>query len=157
VRASEAAGARIRFAKTLQFMQQQLPGVSLVLEGLFATQKVEDYKKKNYNQRALLISGTYASKYTDWQNKNVLLVDDVLTSGSTMDECTRVLMANKAGRVHAVSLAADQHASARSCPVAGCDGRLSLTPNKWKGAALLGCSRWKKDKTGSNYTEDYVP
>jgi hypothetical protein len=82
---------------------------------------------------------------------------DVLTSGSTMDECTRFLMANKAGRVHTVVLAADQNVSARLCPQTGCDGRLTLKPNKWKGMHFWGCSRWKKDKTGCNYTEDYVP
>jgi len=149
--------ARIRFAQTLQFMQQQVSGVSIVPDGLYATREVKDYKKANYDQRRKLIAGAYASKYNNWDSKHVLLLDDVLTSGATMDECADVLLANKAGSVHTISLSVDQHASARVCPRPECDGRLSLKPNRRYGTHFWGCSRWKKDKTGCNYTEDYIP
>jgi competence protein ComFC len=37
--------------------------------------------------------------------KNLLLVDDVLTTGSTLDECARVLLAAGARSVHALTVA----------------------------------------------------
>ena len=39
------------------------------------------------------------------RGKNLLLVDDVLTTGSTLDECARVLLAAGARSVHALTVA----------------------------------------------------
>jgi competence protein ComFC len=39
------------------------------------------------------------------QGKDLLLVDDVLTTGSTLDECARVLLAAGARSVHALTVA----------------------------------------------------
>ena len=41
------------------------------------------------------------------EGKNILLVDDILTTGATMTECVRVLKAAGAGSVHALVLASD--------------------------------------------------
>lgn len=38
------------------------------------------------------------------RDKNILLVDDILTTGSTVAECTRVLKASGAGSVHILTL-----------------------------------------------------
>ena len=39
------------------------------------------------------------------KNRNVILIDDVATTGSTMNECARVLKRAKAGKVFCISLA----------------------------------------------------
>ena len=39
------------------------------------------------------------------QNKNVLLVDDVITTGATTSECGRILLAGGAANVYAASVA----------------------------------------------------
>jgi len=39
------------------------------------------------------------------RGKNLLLVDDVLTTGSTLDECARVLLAAGARSIHALTIA----------------------------------------------------
>lgn len=44
-------------------------------------------------------------KGTDIKNKNIIVVDDVFTTGSTLGECARVLKENGAGQVRAFTLA----------------------------------------------------
>lgn len=44
-------------------------------------------------------------KGIDVKNKNIILVDDVFTTGSTLGECARVLKENGAGQVRAFTLA----------------------------------------------------
>jgi predicted amidophosphoribosyltransferase len=39
--------------------------------------------------------------------KNILLIDDIFTTGATMTECARVLRSAGAGAVYAVVLASD--------------------------------------------------
>ena len=41
------------------------------------------------------------------QGKNILLIDDIFTTGATMTECARILRSAGAGAVHAVVLASD--------------------------------------------------
>jgi HAD superfamily hydrolase (TIGR01509 family) len=147
---------RIRFAATLQAMKGAVPEVSVVLDGLYATREVEDYKLANYENRAELIAGAFASKYPSWASQSVLLVDDVLTSGATTDECARVLAAHQAGSVHTVCLAADQNATARLCPRSLCSGRLKIRFRGYDSCPFWGCSEWRRDGSGCVYTEDFV-
>jgi len=47
----------------------------------------------------------FCYKKQDFKNKNVILVDDVFTTGSTMQECAKVLKSNKVAKVIGFSLA----------------------------------------------------
>ena len=43
----------------------------------------------------------------DVQGKDLLLVDDIMTTGTTLTECARVLRAGGARRVYAIALAGE--------------------------------------------------
>lgn len=64
--------------------------------------------KLKKQKRMLNVKGTIALSETDkslYISKDILLVDDVFTTGATLDECARVLKENGAGRVYALTLA----------------------------------------------------
>ncbi len=150
---------RIRFAATLQ--QMNIYGQAtysrtenLVPDGLKATKNVEDYKQANYDKRAVLIAGAFVSNYT-WANGNVLLVDDVLTSGATSEEGARALKACQAGNVHIVCLGVDQNPFVTHpcpwCPTG------SLSRHAGSYGVFWGCSRWRRDGSGCNYKQQTPP
>lgn len=59
-----------------------------------------------FDERATNIRGSFAAKHVGRiQGKRVLLVDDVFTTGSTLDEAARVLLAAGASSVRAYTLA----------------------------------------------------
>jgi predicted amidophosphoribosyltransferase len=52
------------------------------------------------------VSGAFAlRKSSDARGKKVILVDDVMTTGSTMKECARILKEGGAAEVHGLTLA----------------------------------------------------
>lgn len=60
----------------------------------------------NKKQRTLNLLGSFQlNKKFDVQNKVILLVDDVITTGATSTECTKVLKEAKAGVVKLVTIA----------------------------------------------------
>jgi len=63
------------------------------------TQLTEEERRKNV-RGAFAIASSEALK-----EKNVLLVDDVYTSGATVNECSRVLVRGGAREVHVLTLA----------------------------------------------------
>lgn len=151
---------RIRFAATLQQMNTYGQSTysrteNLVPDGLRATKNVEGYKQANYDKRAALIAGAFVSNYTTWSNSTVLLVDDVLTSGSTSEEGVRALKASQAADVHIVCLGADQTPFAtHPCPWCH-TGSLSRHAGSY--GVFWGCSRWRRDKSGCNYKQNTPP
>jgi len=146
---------RIRFAATLQHLHAQVNTVTMYPNGMRSLREVTDYKKTHRGKRAASVAGAFASQFT-WQNSSVLLVDDVLTSGATTDECARVLTAAQAGTVHTVCLSVDQDPFVtRSCPACAW-GQLRFKTNSYNGTHFWGCSKWRRDGSGCSYTEDYV-
>lgn len=60
----------------------------------------------NLKQRRINILNTYGIKNNrKILNKNILLVDDVYTTGATVNECSKVLKENGARRVYVVTIA----------------------------------------------------
>ena len=58
-------------------------------------------------QRRANVLGIYRAVYTEaFQNKRVLLLDDILTTGATAGECARVLLTAGAAQVHCGVVAA---------------------------------------------------
>jgi len=68
----------------------------LVFENLIRTRKTRSQMELSREERLVnLIDAFAVSKPTIFKNKNVLLIDDVCTTGSTIEECAKVL--KKAG------------------------------------------------------------
>ena len=58
------------------------------------------------SDRARNVRGAFRSDYSDWLfSKHVLLVDDVMTTGATVDEVSRILKQAGAASVHVISFA----------------------------------------------------
>lgn len=78
-----------------------------LVDGLKRTKKTEPQaKSKNAEERAKNISGCFAAKNpSEIAGKNILLVDDVFTSGATMNEAVKTLKSAGAGKIIALTLA----------------------------------------------------
>jgi ComF family protein len=60
----------------------------------------------NYKQRGKNVHGAFSvNKKVDLGEKNILLIDDVFTSGATLNECARVLKRAGAGMVNVLTVA----------------------------------------------------
>ncbi len=60
----------------------------------------------NITEREENVSGAFIIKHPlKAAGKNILLVDDVITTGSTINECAKVLIDSDAGKVYAASIA----------------------------------------------------
>jgi len=62
-------------------------------------------KHKGKKQRIANKNRFYLRRDSSVTNKNILLIDDVMTTGSTIDECAKVLLDNGAKRVEAICFA----------------------------------------------------
>ncbi|MCD8327553.1 MAG: ComF family protein [Ruminococcus sp.] len=69
--------------------------------------KVKDYKHHELTgvQRVLEVKGAYIKGNAEIRNKKVALVDDIVTTGSTMNECARLLKEMGAKSVTALFVA----------------------------------------------------
>ena len=95
------------------FNQSQLMAVALAnsmqisfLNLLKINKKFKNQKELSYTNRFLAIIDKYAlQKNQDLSGKQILIVDDVFTTGATLNECARVLKNNGAEKVYTISLA----------------------------------------------------
>jgi len=73
---------------------------------LYKTRKTRQQVDLPFDLRATNIQGSFAVRHAEKiRGKRVLLIDDVFTTGSTLDEATRVLLAAGASAVRAYTLA----------------------------------------------------
>ncbi|GBE17234.1 DNA utilization protein GntX [bacterium BMS3Abin15] len=87
------------------------PGFNISVESNFLTRYLYTHpqmKIKNYAQRKKNIEGVFKPEKgirKTIKGKNILLVDDIATTGATLFECARVLKRNGANRVFATVIA----------------------------------------------------
>lgn len=128
---------RHRFKLVLDAAKAHLQkGMTVSMDGLRCVKEVENYKSKGPLERAAAIRGAFETDYK-WNGTDVLLVDDVYTTGETIAECTRVLKQNGAGEVRTIVLGKDQRAFVRKrCE---CGRTMKIRKNKL-GVQFWGCS-----------------
>jgi ComF family protein len=61
--------------------------------------------KLSAQERFLNVEGAFSGNTAKLSNKNVLLVDDVITTGATMVNCTKALLESGASKVYCISVA----------------------------------------------------
>ena len=82
--------------------------LELVNNCLYKTQNIIEQSKLNKEERTKNIQGVYEIKNEQLiQNKKILLFDDVYTTGSTVNECSRVLREAEPSKIGVLVLAKD--------------------------------------------------
>lgn len=120
------------------------------LTGLKRVKDVPEYKSLGPLERREAISGAYASDW-NWKNNNILLVDDVYTTGSTSEDCIRALKASGAGEVRVLVLGKDQRVfSRRTC--SACGRSMRVRERKSDHKKFWGCSGYPNSCSN---TEDF--
>lgn len=61
--------------------------------------------RSSASERRANVLGVYAPTNADFQQKNILLIDDVLTTGATISECARTLKCAGAGKIFVLTTA----------------------------------------------------
>jgi len=83
-------------------------GVKYIPEGLIRIKNTTPQKGLNKKQRLENISGAFAiaDDYLDaFANKNILIIDDIFTTGATLNECARILKNAGALNVYILTIA----------------------------------------------------
>jgi len=85
----------------------KLIGVPVVDDFLVRVKHTKAQKKMTLKQRQENLKGAFNIKppYSTIKDKRVLLIDDVLTTGTTVDECARVLKKAKPKSVEVLTIA----------------------------------------------------
>lgn len=75
-------------------------------DAMYQTERIRKQSTLSYHSREANVRDKFAVRTPDkFLNKTILLVDDVCTSGATLNECARILKQCGAYRVYAVTLA----------------------------------------------------
>jgi len=87
-----------QFAKYLKL--QLLPDILIKTKNTISQTELTKEERKENIKNAFLVKDRELI-----ENKSILLIDDVFTSGSTMDECSRILKENGAKEVFGMAVA----------------------------------------------------
>jgi ComF family protein len=81
-------------------------GKPYIPDALLRTRHTAPQQGLNFKERGKNVHGAFSvnEKYS-LKNKNILLIDDVFTSGATLNECARVMKAAKAASVSVLTIA----------------------------------------------------
>ncbi|MFN8453613.1 MAG: ComF family protein [Anaerolineae bacterium] len=85
-------------------LSQEL-GLSLDTKSLQRTRQTKSQMTLGSNERHHNVAGAFACRGTDLRGQKVLLIDDVCTTGSTLDSCAEALMQNGVASVWGLTLA----------------------------------------------------
>ena len=75
----------------------------MILYVLSCVKKVKKQHKSSIKERLLNTEGKYKCNYRI-DNKNVLLIDDIKTTGATLDECAKELLFAGANSVYCITV-----------------------------------------------------
>ena len=82
--------------------------LKLVKNSLYKTKNVMEQSKLSKEDREKNIQGVYSLKNSKLlENKKILLVDDIFTTGSTVNECCKVLLSAKPSEITVFTIAKD--------------------------------------------------
>ena len=81
-------------------------GVAMDSSSTIRTKKSETQTRKNRADRWQNVSGIFEITNDNFQGKHVLLVDDVITTGATLEACGEVILASGAASLSVGALAA---------------------------------------------------
>lgn len=132
--------SRDRFAALFNELEPLLPkGVRIVRDALTCVHEISNYKSLGRAARKEAVRGAYESAYT-WRGQRILLVDDIHTTGSTVEACRAALLEDGAAEVRVFCFAKDQHAfeAPEACPE--CGMVLKVQTNRTDGSKFWGCS-----------------
>lgn len=89
---------------TAQYIGELLDKKVKVL--LQKTRQNKNQHDLNLSERILNVKGVYAAVNTELiKNRNILLIDDIATTGNTLAECCRILKENGAGNIICAAIA----------------------------------------------------
>jgi ComF family protein len=96
----------------------RMEGIPIALDLIIRTRKGSPQVGLRGKERLRNVRGSFAVRKPEKiKDKKVLLVDDVMTTGATANECARVLKKANAGSVHLLALAGAVQAPNRYCPL----------------------------------------
>jgi hypothetical protein len=108
-------------------------------EGMLAMNfTVDDYKRLPHDARRAANEGRFRAARLS--GEQVLLIDDVLTSGGQVEACRDALLTAGAAKVNVIALAATQDRLPEACPV--CGASLRIYHRHSDGHAFVGCPNY---------------
>lgn len=81
------------------------------LKALRRVRETQSQVELNREQRKLNVAGAFQADPKRVADKNILVIDDVTTSGSTLDSCAEALLSAGAGKVYGLTLARAENLS----------------------------------------------
>ena len=82
----------------------------LLRQNLIKTKWTKEQSHSNKIDRIINLKGSFQIKDpSEIEGKRILLVDDIITTGVTMDECSRVLINNGAKEVIGIALTSSKN------------------------------------------------
>lgn len=117
-------------------------GTRVVADGLRCVKETAGYKVLSPADRERAVRGSFTSARR-WDGAQVLILDDVLTTGSTVEECARVLRGSGASRVLAIAFGKAQNLfMSKTCPE--CSRPMSVRTNSQTGWQFWGCTGYRE-------------
>lgn len=146
-----------RFSQILQYISQNC-GIENLDKNFQCVKEYSTQKGLSSDERLENVKSVF--RYSgDLSGKNVVLIDDVITTGATIKECVRELRRSGANRVDVIVLAVNQLGGTYwsseiptvSCPMCGEDMRLLINgKNKQFFYSCLNCRKTISFETGWN-------